>query len=281
MAGLSRRNLMARAVALAAIAATPLSARTGSRRLGKIGLQLYTVRDLFAADPLGTLERVAAIGYREVEFGGAGYEAMDHAALRRQMDRLGLAAPAIHVPYQLLLQKLDTVISMAKTLGAGFVVVPHIDASLRGAEEWRGVIATLNRQGAAAARAGLQLGYHNHDFEFTTKHGGNSLFDILIAERDPKLVAIELDIFWAVHAGVDPLALIRSLPGQIRAYHVKDRTADGRMVDVGMGVIDFAAIFALNALAGVQYFFVEHDEAPPPFLPSITTSLRTLEALRF
>lgn len=279
MAGMRRRTLLAGGVA--ALFANPLFAMTAGRRLDRIGLQLYTLRDLFGPDPLGTLEQVAAIGYREVEFGGAGYEAMDHAALRRQMDRLGLKAPSVHVPYAMLDQKPDTVFAMAKKLGATLVVVPYIDAGLRGATEWRQVIAALNRHGAAARKVGLQLAYHNHDFEFTQKHGGHSLFDILIAERDPELVAIELDIFWAVHAGEDPLALIRRLPGQIRAYHVKDRTADGRMVDVGQGVIDFAAIFALNDLAGVRHFFVEHDKAPPPFLPSVTTSFRALDALRF
>jgi sugar phosphate isomerase/epimerase len=280
MASTSRRTLLAAGGAVAALAALPALAQP-TRRLDRIGIQLYTLRDLFAADPMATLARLAAIGYREVEFGGGGYEAMDHAALRRQMDKVGLAAPAIHIPYGALVEKPEAVFAMARTLGAGLVVVPHIDARLRGAAQWAEVVATLDRRGADTARAGLQLAYHNHDFEFTEKHGGRSLFDLLLAGSDPARVAIELDLFWAVHAGEDPLALIRAMPGRVRAYHVKDRDRDGRMVDVGEGVIDFAGIFALNGLAGVRHFFVEHDKAPPPFWPSAETSYTALRALRF
>src|SRR5690606_28302965 len=102
------------------------------------------------------------------------------------------------------------------------------------------------------------------DFEFTTQTGDGNLFDLLLAERDP-LVKIELDLFWAVKAGQDPKALIRRLPGQIYAYHVKDMTADGAMTSVGKGVIDFADIFTLNELAGVEHLYVENDQSPAPY----------------
>src|SRR3546814_15652339 len=94
------------------------------------------------------------------------------------------------------------------------------------------------------------------------KPGGTSLFDTLIADTDPALVQIELDLFWAVAAGEDPKAIIRRLAGRIYAYHVKDRTADGKMTSVGKGVIDFADIFTLNAVAGVKHFYVENDQSP-------------------
>src|SRR3546814_17530725 len=87
-------------------------------------------------------------------------------------------------------------------------------------------------------KAGLGFAYHNHDFEFTMKPGGTSLFDTLIADADPALVQIELDLFWAVAAGEDPKAIIRRLDGRIYAYHVKDRTADGKMTSVRTGLID-------------------------------------------
>ena len=276
---LDRRHLLAGSAALAAaIAAGPLAA-TPVQAARKIGLQLYTLRELFAPDPMRTLEQVAAIGYREVEYGGGGYEAMDHAALRKTMDRLGLTAPSIHVGYEALAGKFDASVAKARTLGADTIVVPWMAEEYREPIAWRAVVADFNRLAAKLKKAGLGFAYHNHDFEFTVKDGDRSLFDMLIAERDPALVGIELDLFWAVKAGEDPKALIRRLPGQIYAYHVKDMTEDGAMTSVGKGTIDFADIFTLNELAGVRHLYVENDQSPAPYLPDITTSFATLDRL--
>jgi sugar phosphate isomerase/epimerase len=251
------------------------------RKLDAIGLQLYTLRHIFAPDPMGTLERVAGIGYGEVEFGGGGYEAMDHSALRKQIDRLGLQAPSLHVPYEFLLGRMDTVLGAADTLGARVLVVPWIDPKLRGADAWPGVIADLNRFAERIGKAGLKLAYHNHDFEFTQKIGGRSLFDMLVQGTDPALLFLELDLFWTATAGLDPAALVRTLPGRIIAYHVKDRARDGSIVGVGAGTIDFAAVFGLNSISGARHFFVEHDFPVPPFLPSVAFSHATLRNLTF
>jgi sugar phosphate isomerase/epimerase len=276
---MNRRQMLAGGAVLAtALAAGPLAAR-GTQPGRKIGLQLYTVRELFASDPIGTLEKVAAIGYREVEYGGGGYEGMDHAALRKAMDRLGLTAPSIHVGYDALAGKFDAMVAMARTLGADTIVLPWMDEKFRNPEAWRAAVADFNRFGERLKKARLGFAYHNHDFEFATKAGDGNLYDVLIAERDPALVQLELDLFWAVKADQDPKALIRRLPGQIYAYHVKDMTADGAMTSVGKGVIDFADIFTLNGVAGVRHFYVENDESPAPYLPDITTSFTTLSRL--
>lgn len=261
----------------AAFAAGPLAARSAPASR-KIGLQLYTVRELFEPDPIGTLEKVAAIGYREVEYGGGGYEAMDHAKLRKAMDRLGLTAPSIHVGYPALSGQFDATVAMARELGADTVIIPWVGERFREPAAWRAAVTEFNRLAERLKKAGLGFAYHNHDFEFTNKAGDRTLFDVLIAERDP-LVKIELDLFWAIKAGQDAKALIRRLPGQIYAYHVKDMTADGAMTSVGKGVIDFADIFTLNDLAGVKHLYVENDQSPAPYLPDITTSFTTLSRL--
>jgi sugar phosphate isomerase/epimerase len=277
---LSRRQMLAGgAAAAAALAAGSLGAQ-GTRTPRPIGLQLYTVRELFAPDPIGTLEKVAAIGYREVEYGGGGYDAMDHAALRGAMDRLGLESPSIHAGYDALAGRFDAIVAMARTLGADTIVLPWMEERFREAAAWRAAVADFNRFAERLRNAGLGFAYHNHDFEFTVKDGDRSLFDLLVAERDPALVQIELDLFWAVKAGEDPKALIRRLPGQIYAYHVKDMTADGAMTSVGNGVIDFADIFSLNDIAGVKHFYVENDQSPAPYLPDITASFAALSRLR-
>jgi sugar phosphate isomerase/epimerase len=149
----------------------------------------------------------------------------------------------------------------------------------RNAEGWTAAVANMSRWAERLKSVGLGFAYHNHDFEFTVKPGGRRLFDTLVADTDPSLVKIELDLFWTVAAGEDPKAVIARLPGRIYAYHVKDRTTDGEMTSVGEGTIDFADIFTLNEVAGVKRFYVENDQSPEPYLPDIRTSFAALSRL--
>lgn len=278
---LDRRSLLLGA-GTAALATQPLIAGTArAAQIRKVGLQLYTVRDIFSADPVATLEKVAKIGYREVEFGGGGYDKMDHALLRRTMDRLGLKAPSIHVGYDALLDTFDASVAMAKTLGADTVVLPYMVDKHRNADAWKAALVNIDRFGERLKAEGLGFAYHNHDFEFTVKPDGVSLFDRLIKACNPANVKIELDLYWAIYAGQNPQELIRNLAGRIYAYHVKDMKADRSMTSVGAGTVDFAGIFKLNGLAGVQHFYVENDQSPAPYLPDITRSFQTLSTLRF
>jgi len=277
---LNRRNLLVGAGSVAAVALVdfPITASAAQRRA--IWLQLYTVRDIFAKDPVGTLEKVAGIGYREVEYGGGGFEAMDHAMLRKTMDRLGLRAPSVHVGYDALLQKFEQSVAMVKTLGADTVVLPYMTDEHRSEQGWQAALPNFNRFAEALRKAGLGFAYHNHDFEFANKPGGTSLYDRFLKETDPALVKIELDLYWAAFAGESLPALIDRLAGRIYAYHVKDMRADRGMAAVGQGTIDFAALFKLKGSAGVGHFYVENDRAPAPYLPDIATSFQTLRALR-
>ena len=276
---IDRRSLMGAGLGLGAAALLPGTAQAA--QLGRIGLQLYTIRELFAADPVKTLEAVARIGYREVEYGGGGYDAMDHAMLRRTQDRLGLKAPSIHVPYDSLLGNFDKCVTMARTLGADTVVLPYMTDEHRTEAGWNAALPNFNRFAEGLKKAGLGFAYHNHDFEFTTKPGGVSLYERLLKETDPALVKLELDLYWALHAGENLTTLIERLSTRIYAYHVKDMRPDRSMAAVGAGTVDFAALFKLKGSAEVRHFYVENDQAPAPYLPDITTSFRTLRALRY
>ncbi|MFV1920669.1 sugar phosphate isomerase/epimerase [Sphingomonas sp. MJ1 (PH-R8)] len=279
---ISRRTLLAGAGGAAALALSDrIVPAAHAAQIPAVGLQLYTVRELFQKDPVATLGQVARIGYREVEFGGGGYDAMDHALLRRTMDRLGLRAPSVHIGYDALLGQFERSVTMAKTLGADTVVLPYMTDQHRTEAGWKAALPNIARFGADLKKAGLGFAYHNHDFEFTVKPGGKSLFDRLIEETDPSLVQVELDLYWAAHAGEDVAGLIERLNRRIYAYHVKDMRADRSMTAVGQGKTDFAALFRLKGSAGVRHFYVENDEAPAPYLPDITTSFKTLRALRF
>jgi len=263
------------------MAAGSVAGLARAAQVRKAGLQLYTVREIFQNDPVGTLEKVARIGYREVEFGGGNYDKMDPALLRRTMDRLQLSAPSLHISYDVLLTRFPDAVKMAKTLGADTIVMPWLPPELRTDAGFGGVVENMNRFAKQAREAGLGLAYHNHDFEFTTRFGGTSLYDRLVAGTDPSLVKLELDLYWAVHAGQDAGKLISRLGSRLYAFHVKDIRADKAMTAVGTGTIDFAGLFKLPGASGVRHFYVENDEAPAPYLPDITTSFRNLRALRF
>ncbi len=280
---ITRRNMFAGAAGGAAALAINgfAPALASAARLRKIGLQLYTVRTIFEKDPVGTLEQIARIGYREVEYGGGGYETMDHALLRKTTDRLGLRAPSLHVSYEALLGDFDRSVKTAKTLGADTVVVPHMQPDFYQEANWQAAMVNFNRFAADLKKAGLGFAYHNHGFEFAVKPGGKSLYDRFLEQTDPALVKAELDLYWVAHAGEDAAAVIDRLAGRIYAFHVKDMRADRSMVAVGQGTIDFAALFKRKGSAGVRHFYVENDQAPAPYLPDISASFQAVRALRF
>jgi sugar phosphate isomerase/epimerase len=275
---LNRRTFVAGAGGLMALGATGIAR---AAQIRTIGLQLYTVREIFATDPVGTLEKVARIGYREVEYGGGNYDTMDHAMLRKAMDRLHLRAPSLHVPLELMTKDFGAVVTMMKTLGGETIVLPWLGDEYRSEAGFAKLIPEMNRLAGQARDAGLGFAYHNHDFEFLTRSQGTTLYDRLLADTDPALVKFELDLYWAIHAGADAAKLINRLSPRLYGFHVKDMKKDRSMAAVGAGTIDFAALFKLPGAAHVQHFYVEDDEAPAPYIPDITTSFKNLRALRF
>ena len=229
-----------------------------------IGIQLYTVRDLMQRNFEYTLQQVAAIGYKEVEFAGL-YDKSPKTVRTKSLDKLGLTSPSSHIPYERLKANAAGVAEEARTLGNRYVVCPWMDMKVHhDSAAWRRIAADFNRFGESLQRVGLTFAYHNHDFEFAPLSDGGKAFDILLADCDPKLVKIELDLFWITKAGGDPLAYFAKWPGRFPMVHVKDRTGSGEMVNVGQGSIDWNKIFAKRREAGIQHFFVEHDNPKSP-----------------
>ena len=234
-------------------------------RIQRIGLQLYTVRGEMAKDFEGTLARVAAVGYDEVEF--AGYFDRPPAEVRSVLQRLGLAAPSAHVPIERVRDDWAHALEAASVIGHQYLVVPWLAPEQRRTiDDYRRVAALLNQAAVQAREAGIRLAYHNHEFEFETIDG-RVPYDVLLAETDPSLVPMELDLYWIVKAGADPFEYFERYPGRFQMVHVKDAdgSAERRMVDVGEGVIDWPGIFARRDQAGIRHFFVEHDNPSDPF----------------
>ena len=235
------------------------------RRLERIGIQLYAVRQQTQRDLPGTLARLAEIGYREVEF--AGYFGRSPEQTRALLTQYKLSAPSTHIGYDQLGANWDRALDEALARGHRYVTVPWLPESARSAEASRRVADEFNRAGEAARRRGLRFAYHNHDFEFV-RTGDTRPFDVLLAHTDPQNVSFQLDVYWAVKAGADPLALIRQHPTRFTMLHIKDSGGppDHRQVDVGAGTIDFAAILRLDqSQRGViEHVFIEHDQPADP-----------------
>ena len=275
----TRREVLRTIGAAAAAAALPgWPVPGGADRLKKIGVQLYTVRDALKADFDGTLRKVAAIGYQEVEF--AGYMGRTPAQVKASLKTAKLSAPSAHLDLDSLEKDWAPTVEAARTIGVEYLVVAWIDAARRASiEDYKRIAGTFNRLGKQAKSAGLRFGYHNHAFEMASMDG-QVPYDVLLDNTDPELVCFEMDLYWTVDGGKNPLAYFAKYPGRFPLVHVKDRTAQGQMVDVGAGVIDWAAIFAHRKQAGIKHEFVEHDEPADPFA-SIAASYAYLRALRF
>ena len=253
----------------------------GSGRLDRLGVQLYTVRGRMEQDVAATLREVAAAGYREVETAGLFDLAPDQ--FRAALDAAGLVSPAGHYPLDAIRQQPEATLGVARTLGQQWIVVPWLDPAERTAGGYERLAGDLNRFGAAARDGGMRVAYHNHEFEFEPLGDGRTGYDLLLDGTDPSLVDIELDLFWAVRGGRDPIALFATHPGRFALCHVKDMrdiAGSQEMVAVGEGEIDFAGIFARAADAGLEHYFVEHDNPPDP-IASIRTSYEHLRQLSY
>jgi sugar phosphate isomerase/epimerase len=250
----------------------------GARSIGKVGLQLYTMRSVMREDFEGTLKSVAEVGYREVEF--AGYYDRTPGEIRSLLADLALDAPATHVSLNQLRDELGPAIELARAVGHRYLVVPSLPQPQRSRLDFYREVGNLfNRAGERCREAGLALAYHNHAFEFEPIDG-RIPYDVLLESTEPGLVTMELDLYWIKRGGHDPLAYFDRYPGRFALCHVKDMDESGGMRPVGGGVIDFAAIFARSDEAGLKHYIVEHDNPESP-IDSIRESYHYLAGLRF
>lgn len=235
-----------------------------------VGLQLYSLRGELPKDVKGILEKVAAAGFKEVETYGFSIKdqfwGLTPIELKKILDANGLKAPSGHYGLGNYLSDGDTTelkaaIAAAKVLGSEYVTIPWLDAPIRkSAEDYKNIAKRINEAGKLCKAAGIRLAYHNHDFEFH-KQGDTTGYEILLKGTDKKLVDFELDLYWVIRSGNDPLKLFKENPGRFTMWHVKDmdKANSALNAEVGTGSIDFKAIFAEAKLSGMKHFFVEHE----------------------
>ena len=270
------------------IVAQKTSSGTGPTFKGPVGLQLYSLREHFKQDVAGTLDQVRAFGITSVEL--AGTYGVAPEKFKEMLDARQLKAVSGHFPYEQCRDDIEGVAREAKLLGleyAGCAWIPHKDPFDE--KTCREAAAVFNRAGEALAKHGITFFYHTHGYEFLPYRDG-TLFDLLMAETNPEYVHIEMDVFWIVHPGQDPVKLLEKYGKRFELMHVKDmkRGTPGGFtgqsdvtnnVVLGEGMIDWPRVFRAAKKAGVKWYFIE-DESPTS-VTQIPQSLRYLEKVKF
>lgn len=252
----------------------------------EIGLQLYSLRDIINQDPKGALKKVADFGYTSVEtygYNDGKLFGMTNAEFGAYTKSIGLKVTSGH--YGIDLAKSDQwerAVKDAKAIGQKYMVVPYLDEKQRGTtiDSIKQICAALNKAGEVCKKNGIRFGYHNHAFEFD-KVEGEVIYDIMLKELNPKLVTMEMDLYWVYNAGYDPIKYFEKYPGRFEMWHVKDmdKADRNRNADVGTGTIDFKALFAKAKLSGLKYFFVEQETYPESSIKSIEASAVNIKSI--
>ncbi len=283
-----------------AAAALPAAAAKFSKPLG---VQLYTVRSVYPTGERATIEAIAKIGYKEVE--------TVHATLTSALPFLkefGLKPVSGHYETSFVTGNWDAwkgafpkgkpadmdwkkLCDVAAKAGQKYMVIPYVQPGERGKtlDFYKNFADQLNTAGAATKAAGMQLAYHHHAFEFGEIEG-RRIIDLLMEKTDPKLMSLEMDVFWVAIAGEDPVKMLNKWKGRVALMHLKDRDpsaptqfAEGvppkSFKEVGTGTLDFKAILQTAQKTGVKHYFVEQDQTPGNPIDSIRTSYEKLRAM--
>jgi sugar phosphate isomerase/epimerase len=262
----SRRSFLKASSALAAAACVGGERLMATQLHIPIGLQLYSVRNLLPENFEGTLQQLAAAGYKEVE--AAGYFDKTAADFGNALQKAGLKCVSTHHALTLLKDQFNQLIEYGQALGIEYIICSwagvHRDPTHKGElnlDDWRYVADQFNAIGEKVKAAGMTFGYHNHVVEFGTENG-IVFFDELLKRTDPKLVVFEMDCGWVVGGGHNPVEYLSKFPERFPMLHVKDmvKLPDGKLRNVvmGKGFIDYKPIF--RAATGLKHYFIEQEE---------------------
>ena len=282
------RNTAGTALAFASVQSL-FGAEASSPYVKNMGLQLYTLRDQIAADTAATIKAVAEAGYKQVE----PYRSPETDAMIAAAKDNGLAVNSMHFDWNTIVEAQDAalpdfqkVVASAKEHGLSHLVIPYIQDTVRkNLDGYKSLAEKFNKAAEMTKEAGIQLSYHNHNFEFEPMDGGKTGYDIFMAEFGPDLM-FEVDVFWAKLAGIEPADLITKLKGRVSQLHLKDlkkgieipsysSPGNDAFKEIGNGIIDIPAVMAAGEKAGVKHCHVEQDQSPHP-IESIQESMKAL-----
>ena len=234
----------------------------------RIGVQIYSVRNQLREDFLGTINKLAEIGYSTIENYSLGVDGIYHgkyspAEMKKIIDDSGMEMISTHCGY-FDASDAEAMLEHAKASGLTYLVVPSLPGDLtESADTYKAVAENFNKVGEVFKGSGVQFGYHNHAFEFEMR-GEELAYDILLKNTDPELVTFQADLYWVTRGGQDPMELLKANPGRFSSFHVKDSNEDLEQTTVGTGIIDFKSLISARDVSGMKDYFVEDEREDDP-----------------
>lgn len=244
------------------MACSSSSAIRQGKRDGRFGLQLWTIKEDMYKDPRGVLEKVAAMGYKQIESfeGDMGiFWGMKNTEFKKLMDDLGMTIISSHCDIN---KDFERKAAEAAEIGMKYLIDAWVGPQ-KNIDEFKKAADMFNQRGEICKKAGIRFGYHNHDYPFKPVDGQKPM-DVMIQNTDASMVDFEMDIYWVVVAGEDPVKWFEKYPGRFKLCHVKDREKDqatgkSESCILGKGDIDFKKILKEGARKGLQYYIVEQE----------------------
>lgn len=303
---MNRRNFIRASAALTTLGLLESkSLLANPAMLDKIGIQLFSLPKVLEKDFHGGINMLSKMGYREIEmfgpfpfsaqkaidswaavtpllgFSGSGYFGLTAAEVKKIMDENKISVPSVHTDFETLRTRMSQLAEAAHTIGFKYVVLPSLPAENRKTlDDYKKTIDIFNKIGEQAVKSGLRFGYHNHGYGLQEVEGKIPV-QMIIENTDPKYVFLEMDLFWTVAGGVDPIAWLQKYPGRYKMMHVKNMkqkvkfSGDGgdsqqwielfpQMSTADTGALDLKSIIGAAKKSGVEHFFVEQDMVQQP-----------------
>ena len=247
-----------------------------------LAIQLYTVRDAISSNLEKTLERLAGLGFKEIEI--YGFDGTFYGKTRYEfqeiLKNIGLKVISSHhttgILYNgkgTLLNNWEKSVEDLQYIGSKYMVCSYLFPEERTLENYKKLPELLDKSGELAKKAGIQFAYHNHDFEFQEFDKTQNIYDFILENSSSDLVKMELDLYWISKAGIDPLVYFEKYPKRFPLWHIKDMKAESKdFAEIGNGTIDFKKIFEAKEKAGLQHWFLEQDSSDKEIFESIKIS---------
>lgn len=238
----------------------PACNTVAASKLKNPGVQLYSVRKEMLADAIGTLKKLAQIGYKEIESARSdkgNYYGLQPKEIKKVLNDLGMTLRSGHVHID---ESWQRSIDAAAEAGQEYLICSTMPTTGQTVDNYQRVADTFSKAGEDCKKSNIVFGYHNHDYEFE-KENGQVLYDVLLQKTDPALVQMELDLGWVVVTGNDPLAYFEKYPGRFPLWHLKDMDkAKKHSTEFGKGQLDIKAMLSNAKKSGMKYYFVEQEE---------------------